>query len=140
MKQIPTTTVSPVLRTDFSDQAAWETICDEVRLPTAEGFEAYVECIDDPAFEGVSKQQLLASIPADYPHTFIIVVDEKAISDAEHPLLVLNLYDGPGSAIGEEFGALPAGIQGVQNNLSIANMDFADFAGAVDGQGVFRGF
>jgi hypothetical protein len=29
---------------------------------------------------------------------------------------------------------------GVENNLSIANMVFAEFAGAVDEDGVFRGF
>jgi hypothetical protein len=35
---------------------------------------------------------------------------------------------------------VPAQIQGIENNLSIANMDFDDFAGAVDSGGVFRGF
>jgi hypothetical protein len=29
---------------------------------------------------------------------------------------------------------------GVENNLTIANMDFDDFAGAVQADGVFRGF
>ena len=139
MKQLPETTDSPVLRTDFSDEAAWEAVCDAIREPSPEGFEAYVEFIDDPAFEGLSKPQLLAAVPAGYPHSFIIVVDQKTISDAEHALLVVNLFDGLGSEAGAEFRALPSTIQGIQNNLSIANMDFAEFAGAVDSQGVFRG-
>jgi hypothetical protein len=31
-------------------------------------------------------------------------------------------------------------IWAVENNLSLGNMDFEDFAGAVDANGVFRGF
>jgi hypothetical protein len=31
-------------------------------------------------------------------------------------------------------------IQSIQNNLSIANMDFEEFANSVDDDGVFRGF
>jgi hypothetical protein len=139
MKQLPMTTASPVLRTDFSNQAAWKAICREIREPSDEGFEANVEFIDDPAFDKLSKEQLLTSLPKDY-HTFIVIVDQKAVSDDEHPLLVVNLYDGLGSEVGEEFRAIPSAIQAIENNLSIANMDFADFAGAVDSGGVFRGY
>jgi len=34
---------------------------------------------------------------------------------------------------------VPTGIQSVENNLSIANLDFADFVGAADPDGVYRG-
>ena len=43
----------------------------------------------------------------------------------------MNLYDGLGSEIGDEFRALPSEVQGIENNLSIANMDFAEFAGGL---------
>lgn len=141
MKQLPVTNDPLVLRTDFSDKAAWEAICDEIRQPSPEGFYAYVEFIDDRAFEGFDKQQLLTAVPDGYPHGFIVVVERKAISDPEHSVLVVNLYDdGLGSGVGTEFRALPSEIQGIENNLSIANMHFAEFAGAVDDDGVFRGF
>jgi|GEM_PF-3302045 hypothetical protein len=39
-----------------------------------------------------------------------------------------------------EFRALPTQIQGIENNLSIANMDFEEFADPMDEDGVFRGF
>jgi uncharacterized protein DUF6924 len=39
-----------------------------------------------------------------------------------------------------EFRAIPSQIQGIENNLSIANMDFEGFAEAVNEDGVFRGF
>ncbi len=48
----------------------------------------------------------------------------------------MDLYDGSG----HEFRAIPSQIQGIENNLSIANMDFEEFAEAVDEDGVFRGF
>jgi hypothetical protein len=31
-------------------------------------------------------------------------------------------------------------VQSIENNLSIANMDFAEFADSVNEDGVFRGF
>jgi hypothetical protein len=141
MKHVPSTTESPVLRTDFSDQAAFEALRAEIRSLSPDGFQAYVDFIDDPAFNGISKEQLLAAISPDYPHSFIIVADSETITHAEHPLLVVSLQDdGMGAARGDAFRALPATIQGIQNNLSIANMDFVDFSGAVDKRGVFRGF
>ena len=140
MPQLPMTSASPVLRTDFNDDATWEAICDEMQQASSEGFEARVELIDDRKFDGLSKQQLLTAVPKDYPHSFIIVVDRQAIADKEHPVLIVNLYDGLGSEVGEEFRSLPSEIHAIENNLSIANMDFADFAGAADANGVFRGF
>ena len=140
MPILPITNASPVLRTDFSDQPTWEAIRGEIQQPSAEGFEAHVEIIDDRAFEGISKEQLLAALPRDYPHTFMIVVDHRAISQSDHSLLVINLFDGDGPEVGEEFRTLPSEIQGIENNLSIANMGFEEFAGAVDADGVFRGF
>lgn len=140
MKLLPTTKASPVLRTDFSDQVGWEQVCDKIAQSSPEGFLANVDFIDDRDFDGIGKHQLLAAVPKDYPHTFILVVDHRTLSDGEHPVLVVNLYDGLGSETGDEFRALPSEVQSIENNLSIANMDFAEFAEAVDNSGVFRGF
>ena len=41
---------------------------------------------------------------------------------------------------GRTFRVIPSEIWGVENNLSIANMGFEEFADAVDSDGVFRGF
>ena len=46
------------------------------------------------------------------------------------------MYDEPGRT----FRVIPSEMWSVENNLSIANMDFAEFADAVDEDGVFRGF
>jgi len=78
----------------------------------------------------------LESIPPDYDHTFIIVADQMAVSHPNHPLLVLDLYERSG----QEFRAIPSQIQSIENNLSVANMDFEEFAEAADEDGIFRGF
>ena len=41
---------------------------------------------------------------------------------------------------GQEFRTLPRGVQSIENNLSIRNMDFEEFANAAGEDGVFRGF
>jgi len=51
-------------------------------------------------------------------------------------VLVIDLY----ADRGRTFRAIPSQIQGIKNNLSIANMDFFEFADNVDADGIFRGF
>ena len=137
MKRIPKTEYALVLRTDFSDQRVWEEICSTIREPVGDfHFLAYVQFLDDKEYAGTTKDQLLELIPRDYNHTFLIVADQTAISHPDHPLLVLDLY----KRSGQEFRAVPSQIQSIENNLSIANMDFEEFAGAVDEDGIFRDF
>jgi uncharacterized protein DUF6924 len=137
MKHIPKTENALILRTDFSDQPAWEAICRIIRSPRdIFRFRANVNFVDDVEYAGITKAQLLELIPRDYNHTFIIVADRTAIALPEHPLLVIDLYEGSG----REFRAIPSRVQGVENNLSIANMDFEEFANFVDKDGIFRGF
>ncbi len=135
MKQLPETENPLVLRTDFSDQIAWEKICEAIQEPV-DSFSAYVEFVTDMAYQDITKEQLLQLIPENYVHSFIILVDHTAISQPEFPLLIIDLDEEPG----REFRAIPSQIQGIENNLSISNMDFAEFADSVDEDGVFRGF
>ena len=99
-------------------------------------FRANVQFLDDMEYAGITRDQLLELIPKDYIHSFIVVVDQTAISLPDHPLLIVDLYERSG----REFRAIPSQIQGIENNLSIANMDFEEFAESVDESGVFRGF
>jgi hypothetical protein len=140
MKRLPRANNAIVLRTDFSDDAAWEAVCALLMQPSAEGFRAHVEFINDRDFEGVTPQSVLQLLPEganrEFMCTFIFLVDGVAVSTPEHPVLVVNLYDEPGRS----FRAVPSGASSIENNLSIANMDFDDFADAVDRDGIFRGF
>ena len=134
MKPLPATNRSLVLRTDFSDDATWQRICDAIQQPAGE-FQADVECVSDPAFDGVSKEQLVTAGSDSY-RTFVCVVDRMTITHPEHLVLIVSLASEPG----RHFRTPPALMWGVENNLSLGNLDFADFADNVDADGVFRGF
>jgi hypothetical protein len=134
---IPNTENALVLRTDFSDQAAWDKICQRIRKPVGLlRFRANIEFLDNPAYEGISLEQLLAQLPVDYNHSFIILADVVSMNTPEHPLLVVELYEKSGSS----FRAIPRSVQGIENNLSLGNMDFEEFSSSVDADGIFRGF
>lgn len=137
MKPLPQTQNPLVLRTDFSSQATWETIRTEIQEPVGVlRFRANIEFLDDPQYAGLTTTQLLELVSENYPYNFIVIVDQAAISHPEHPLLIIDLFEGSGN----EFRAIPSTIQSIENNLSIANMDFEEFAEAVDEDGIFRGF
>jgi hypothetical protein len=62
--------------------------------------------------------------------------DRKAVASREFPIMVVASYETRGCS----FRATPSQIQGIQNNLSLANMSIEEFAQAVDADGIFRGF
>ena len=99
-------------------------------------FYAYVDFLEDAVFRNLSKDELLARVPSDYAHSFFMVVDTTAITDREHPILVIDLN----GERGRSFRAIPSQIQSIENNLSIANMSFFEFADAAGVDGIFRGF
>jgi hypothetical protein len=138
-KQLPKTNNPLVVRTDFENQQAWKTVCKLIRAPVpapGDTFYAYVQFLEDAAFRGLSTEELLACVPRDYKHQFLLVVDSTTMSHPEFPILVIQLR----RVRGRNFRALPATIQAIENNLSIYNMDFSEFARAVDEHGIFRGF
>ena len=135
MKRLPEANNSLLLRTDFSDPVGWEAVCAAIREPVG-GFKAYVDFVSDPQYDGMTLEQLLSLIPPALTRTFIFVVDRITLSQPGHPILVVDLYTEPGRT----FRVIPSEMPGVENNLSISNMDFEEFAEAVDEDGVFRGF
>jgi Domain of unknown function (DUF6924) len=134
MKNLPDTEFVPLLRTDFSDDAAWETVCRAVRAPVGP-FQAYVECISDAALAGLQVDQLLALAAADFSHTFFFVVDRLTLTHPEQPVLVVDAYEEPGRT----FRVVPAEMWAVENNLSIANIDWEEFAELLGPDGILRG-
>jgi hypothetical protein len=137
MKPLPNTENPLVLRTDFSDQKAWETVRAAIQKPVGVlRFRAYVEFLDDNGYEGLASNALATVLPPGYNQTFILLADQVTMTHREHPLLVVDLFEDSF----REFRALPSQVQGIENNLSIGNMDFEEFAEAVDTDGIFRGF
>jgi hypothetical protein len=133
---LPATRCALVVRTDFSDDAAWRSVVDAMLAPTEEDFQASLDLLDDPAYRDQTTAQLVGQVPEDYEHSFLIVVDALTINAPRHPVVVVDLYEDPGRV----FRAVPRAVQAIENNLSIANMDFADFADSVDDSGIFEDF
>lgn len=143
-----------VIRTDFSSDEKWTDVCDLIAAPekdTGMEFFAYVRYVSEEKYRDRKGHDLVLSLPDDYPDLFCFVVDRECIQNPEHPVLVLGFYpsaqksydrpprETPSGDVAT-FRALPSQIPGIQNNLSIANMDFDDFANSADDDGVFRGF
>jgi hypothetical protein len=131
---------SPLLvRTDFSDAGVWRELCDAVSAPVPDhGYQFFADMafLDDPAHDGEDPDRLLA-MTTRYTHRFLVIADAATMTGPERPLLVLGLREPDR---GRTFRALPSTIQSIENNLTLANMDFREFADAAGPDGVFRGF
>ncbi len=136
MKTLPTSDKSLLIRTDFSDEAAWSDVCARAQAVSNEGFQACIECVSDPAYDGVSVAQLLALAARDGDRTFVFIADQPTFTSPERPVLVVDVHTEPGRT----FRVTPQAMCCVENNLSIANMDYAEFADNADADGIFRGF
>ena len=117
---------------DFADDSAWEPICAAIREPVGK-FRAYVDFLSDSEYDGLSAERLTTLVPKGSGQTFI--VDRIALS-FRHPILVVDLYDDPGRT----FRVIPSEMWSIEHNLSIANIEFHEFADNVDRDGIFRGF
>ncbi|HEX4205030.1 MAG TPA: hypothetical protein VHZ51_12710 [Ktedonobacteraceae bacterium] len=133
MKNIPEIGNATVLRTDFSDDGVWQVVCAAIEEPVGE-FRAYVTFVSDSAFKGITVEEVVERAEKDVG--FVFIVDDVTISHEEHPILVVDLFDEPGRT----FRVIPSEMWSVENNLSIANMFFWEFADGTDDDGIFRGF
>jgi hypothetical protein len=132
----PDDLTSLVLRTDFSDDTAWDVLQAAIDSFSADRHATYVS---DPTYAGVTVQALVDADGAasdDDKLTYLFLADATTMTDDEYPLLAVDLSTEPGRT----FRLPPRWYADVSANLTIANMDFAEFADATDGSGTFRGF
>ena len=86
--------------------------------------------------ERTSIEELLSSLPEDYAYDFIFVADSETFTSENRSCLVIDLID-PAKP---RFRALPSTLASIENNLNIANLDFADFHHEANPTGIFKGF
>jgi hypothetical protein len=139
MKMLPATLDMPVIRTDFSDQRAWEAMCAVIHSTERDdhdGTVAYVEFVDDPDFKGLSTAQILTLVTEDFRmnHGSLFLADEITLGSPEWPVLAIGLDGEPGSG----FRVTAEKLYIVEYSLSTDSVDFCDFADGVDPDGVFR--
>jgi hypothetical protein len=103
-----------------------------------EGWRAYVDIVDDPGFDGFTADQVIAAVTEDYGFSFLVIVDALAIGPEVHAVARGGSAPRGGAIVPCCAGR--GAVQSVENNLSLANMDFFEFAESVGPDGVFRGF
>jgi hypothetical protein len=144
------------IRTNFDNDLLWCDVCSRIAAPQSDDkFRAYVSFVDDRRFEAKDIYGVVHLLPDDYAYSFCFIVDAETFDSDERLVLVASflpewdeqkddfIWQPPRlrqSDLIKWFRAIPDSIQSIENNLSIANMDFEDFADAVDSDGVFRGF
>ncbi|MGI8313168.1 DUF6924 domain-containing protein [Saccharopolyspora hattusasensis] len=95
---------------------------------------ASVEPVDDVKFEGLTAEQLVQLVPPGVDWRFLMIADKMTMESAEHHVLVVDLDDDDVRT----FRATPLAAAEIENNLSIANMDWEDFADSADDDGIVR--
>ncbi len=130
---------SLLIRADFTDDAAWRDAAVAAMAPVPQGgdteFSAYLTCIDNPENDGLAVDALLDAIGESLLH-YAFLVDAETVSNPEMPIVaVYTGPDEPERSRGRTFRVVPSEMWGVENNLSIANMDFESFADSVDEDG-----
>ena len=144
----------PLIRADFSSDDAWQRVVDEVVKESdivgdGDGYTPNIRPISDTGFESITPERLASVWPREHP-SYVILADERsmreATSGADLTVALLDLHatkedeEEFGWVFGRTFRCASGEVAGIEANLSIANMDFAEFADAPTGDGVFRGF
>lgn len=99
------------------------------------GFRAYVDFSDNKEFVGIIPEDFQGFKEKAYKHSFVFLADVETISNPEHPIICVDLYDEPG----KYFRVIPSEMWAIENNLTISNVSFDEFYGACDEDGVYRG-
>ncbi|MYT68274.1 hypothetical protein GTY60_01070 [Streptomyces sp. SID8367] len=134
-----------IIRTDYGDEAAWQAVVGDLTQPWGDDgeFDPSVHLVDDPAWADRMPDEVLNAVRRDENLSVVFLADRITMQSAQRALLALDitedeeedldpmyyqeLIDSPPP---REFRTIPAGVHDVHGNLSIANMDFAEFAEA----------
>lgn len=124
-----------LIRTDFSNETLWHSVVKQCKVQTIEGYHAYFLPVSDTTYSNKTPEEIAQLLPENYSYYFVLIADEQTFNNPEHSVLCLDLYENSM----ESFRVIPSKLHVVENNLSIANMDFYDFQQNCDENGIFRG-
>lgn len=120
----------PLVRTDFSDDAAWDDVVRRVthqyEWEEPEPLWANVNPVDDKKYEGLTAETLARLVPDGADYSFFVMADAEAMTSPRRPLLVVSVDE---DSEGETLRALPAAIVEMEINVNLlANVDWDDFS------------
>jgi hypothetical protein len=127
------TDCSPLLRTDFTDDAAWRTLLEDI----GEAGRAWLTVMADPAHEGLPAAELLALVPDGSAYPVLVVADAETFAGHERTLLLIDVREEPGRTFR---AAVPDAFASALGNLAIDNQTFDDYlaSGSLGDDGVYR--
>lgn len=138
---LPSSEAPLLVRTSFGDDAAWASLVARVGAPSQDGFLANVEVVDDQGYRDLPAERLRSLLPHGEYVTFFFVADDAALTDPECPLLLVPVPQAQSPFLDEppreQFRVAVESLWAVENNLSLANLDWADFADHTE-HGVYR--
>jgi hypothetical protein len=138
-----------VIRTDFSDDELWNAVVGELCRPwgPADEFPARVQVVDVPAWSGATADDVLAAVDEDESLSVVFVADRHTMESPARGLLALStVWEDEGdldpvyyqelieSPEPRDFRAAPAAVHAVHVNVTLGNMDFAEFAAAASAE------
>lgn len=128
-----------LIRTDYSDQEAWRCAL-EAATSIYPGDDwrngALLTPVEAPELSGLTPNEIV-QLPREGYLSAVAVGDEQTMRDGTISFLDVDEF---GEEVGRTFRAIPQEIEPITANLSLANMDFSDFADNTDADGIFRGF
>lgn len=132
---LPDTKNPLVILTTEVEHSKWDHLKQAIGKTYAFGFHAYVDFSENEQFVGIIPEDFQGFKEKAYKHSFVFLADEETISNPEHPIICVDLYDEPG----KYFRVIPSEMWAIENNLTISNVSFDEFYGACDEDGVYRG-
>ena len=139
LEAVLNTRSTPIVRTDFSDDHAWETAWRDLTLPRIywdDDVTLDVTLVALPEFEGWTGAELATLLSQADSYAVVLSVDAVTLASPEHPVHVTEIdpeLDEPRS-----FRATPHALLDAVIQLSIANLDWEDFSESVDPDGILR--
>jgi hypothetical protein len=125
---LPVTGQAPVIRTDFSDPAAWAAVRAAILAPVGEAVQpaAYVDLVDDPAWADRTPGQIRDCVTAEFAerHRCLFIVDATALTTPGWPVLVVN----PSGGKHPVFRAVAEELGGIEANLWMGTVTFSSYA------------
>jgi hypothetical protein len=137
MKDLPTTSKTLVIRTDFLSDSKWAALCRAMSRPAQDDrFQDEIMCLSDPDYDALSAGVLaeIASRGESRGHAFL--ADTVAMTQPDRGVLVVDLADIPGRC----FRVIASEMWLLHSNLEVINLSFGRYADRTDPDGVYRGF
>jgi hypothetical protein len=129
-----------LVRTDYSDDRAWRAALSAANavydMDDFERVGALLQPVESLALSNLTPGELAALAREGYLSQ-IAVADAQTMRDQT---VLLVDFSEQNEQAGRTFRSIPSEVEPIVANLSLANMDFAEFADSTGPDGIFRGF